>query len=216
MTIRIREPINSMSHLLGAVLSLTGLIVLLAHSIKTGELTKVFAALVFGLSLIALYSASTIYHWVISSDKVVRTLRKLDHCMIYVLIAGTYTPICLLILQGKLGIGLLIGVWALAFLGIILKLVWLDAPRWLSTGFYLLLGWLSIFFIYPLAKALPWQGVTLLVLGGVLYSVGAVFYGLKPRNFRILRLGFHEIFHVFILLGSTAHYFLVYHYVISY
>ena len=112
MLLRIREPINSMSHLIGAVLSLAGLIILLVRSIQAGTIVHVLAALIFGISLILLYTASMIYHGVVSSTEVIRTLRKIDHCMIYVLIAGTYTPVCLLTLQGKMGIGLLIAVWS--------------------------------------------------------------------------------------------------------
>lgn len=215
MLLRIREPINSMSHLIGVVLSLAGLIILLVRSVQIGSIVHLLAALVFGISLLLLYSASMIYHWVISSTEVIRALRKIDHCMIYVLIAGTYTPVCLLTLQGKLGIGLLIAIWSLAILGIVLKLVWFDAPRWLYTGFYLLLGWLAVFFIYPISLALPGIGVFLLVLGGLFYTTGSVFYALKPERLRLWKLGFHEVFHVFILAGSITHYLFVYYYVLT-
>lgn len=212
MYVKIREPINSMSHLIGAVLSLAGLTFLIVKSAQMGSVVHILATLIFGLSLILLYSSSSIYHWVISSPKVIRVLRKIDHCMIYVLIAGTYTPICLLILKGKLGIGLLIGVWALAVTGIVLKLVWFNAPRWLYTGFYLLLGWLAIFFIYPISLVLPGKGVFLLILGGLFYSAGSVLYALKPKRIRLWAFGFHEIFHLFILAGSITHYIFVYKY----
>lgn len=215
MYMRIREPVNSMSHLIGAVLSLAGMIFLIVKSVQAGSLVQLFATLIFGLSLILLYSSSSVYHWVISNADIIRILRKIDHCMIYVLIAGTYTPICLLTLKGKLGIGLLIAIWALTILGIVLKLVWFDAPRWLYTGFYLLLGWLAVFFIYPISLALPGKGVFLLVLGGLLYSAGSVFYALKPKRLRFWVFGFHEIFHLFILAGSITHYIFVYKYVLG-
>ena len=215
MILKIREPMNSMSHMVGVLLSLTGMIILLVRSIQAGSMVQVLAALIFGLSLILLYTASMIYHWAVSSTEVIRVLRKIDHCMIYVLIAGTYTPVCLLTLKGKLGIGLLIAVWSLAALGIVLKLVWFDAPRWLYTGFYLLLGWLAVFFIYPISKALPGEGVFLLILGGLLYTAGSIFYALKPERLRLWKLGFHEIFHLFILAGSITHYLFVYFYVLS-
>lgn len=215
MLLRIREPINSMSHLVGVVLSMAGLIILLVKSVQAGGIVHLLAALVFGLSLILLYTSSMIYHGVVSSTEVIRVLRKIDHCMIYVLIAGTYTPVCLLTLQGKLGIGLLIAVWSLALLGIVLKLVWFDAPRWLYTGFYLLLGWLAVFFIYPISLALPGEGVFLLVLGGLLYTTGSVFYALKPQKLKLWKLGFHEIFHFFILAASITHYLFVYFYVLT-
>ncbi len=215
MSLKIREPINSMSHLVGAVLSMAGLIILLVKSVQAGGIIHLLAALIFGLSLILLYASSMIYHGVVSSVEVIRLLRKIDHCMIYVLIAGTYTPVCLLTLQGKLGIGLLIAVWSLAILGIVLKLVWFDAPRWLYTGFYLLLGWLAVFFIYPISLALPGQGVFLLVLGGLFYTVGSVLYAIKPQRLKLWKLGFHEIFHLFILAGSISHYMFVYFYVLA-
>lgn len=215
MDLRVREPINVLTHLLGAILSLGGLVFLIIRSVGVGGFVPVISALIFGLSLILLYSASSIYHWVMSSPQTIRVLRKIDHCMIYILIAGTYTPICLVTLQGKLGIGLFIGIWSLTILGIVLKLVWLDAPRWLYTGFYLLLGWLAIFFIYPISQALPGKGVFLLVLGGLLYSAGSVFYALKPKKLKLGKFGFHEIFHLFILAGSLTHYLFVYAYVLS-
>jgi hemolysin III len=215
MLARIREPINAMSHLMGAILSLTGLIFLIVHTIETGDWRQITSALIFGVSLICLYSASTIYHSVKSREKVIRGLRKVDHCMIYILIAGTYTPVCLVTLKGWLGIGLLIAIWSLSIIGIILKLVWLDAPRWLYTSFYLILGWIAAGFIYPLSQALPGKGVFLLLLGGLFYSAGSIFYALKPKKLRVLKLGFHEIFHLFILAGSLAHYIFVYKYVLA-
>ncbi|NLI91578.1 MAG: hemolysin III family protein [Peptococcaceae bacterium] len=215
MYLRVREPVNSLTHLLGAVLSIAGLVFLLFKSVEAGSMIHLFSAAVFGLSLLFLYSSSSIYHWVVSSTEVIRTLRKIDHCMIYVLIAGTYTPVCLLTLKGKLGIGLLIAIWSLTVLGIILKLIWFDAPRWLYTGFYLLLGWLAVFFIYPISQALPGKGVFMLVFGGILYSAGSVFYALKPKRLKLWKFGFHEIFHLFILAGSIAHYIFVYNYVLG-
>ncbi|AFV03325.1 MULTISPECIES: hemolysin III family protein [unclassified Dehalobacter] len=215
MSLRIREPVNSMSHMLGAVLSLSGLVLLLLRSLEHDSTAYLGSALVFGGSLILLYSASMIYHWVVSSAQVIRTLRKIDHCMIYVLIAGTYTPICLITLQGVLGMGLLIGIWTLAVLGIVLKLVWFNAPRWLYTAFYLLLGWIAIFFIYPISLAIPGQGLFLLILGGLLYSAGSVFYAVKPQWIGLGKLGFHEIFHLFILAGSIVHYLFIYRYVMG-
>jgi len=215
MYLRVREPINVLTHLLGAILSLAGLVFLIFKSVGVGSIAHIVSALVFGLSLILLYSASSIYHWVTSSTKTIRVLRKIDHCMIYILIAGTYTPVCLITLKGKLGIGLFIAIWSLTILGIILKLVWFDAPRWLYTGFYLLLGWLAVFFIYPISQALPGQGVFLLVLGGLLYSAGSVFYALKPKRMKLWKFGFHEIFHLFILAGSITHYLFVYRYVLA-
>lgn len=210
----IREPINSITHLCGIVLSAIGLIFLLISSINSGDYIKIISSIIFSFGLIGLYSASTIYHWYIASEKTIEILRKVDHSMIYILIAATYTPICLITLKGLTGYVLLGIVWSLGIIGIVLKLLWLNAPRWLYTSFYLILGWAAIFVIYPLYKILPSAGLMLLFAGGISYSVGAVFYATKSERIKIWRFGFHEIFHVFILIGSLTHYLMIYKYVI--
>lgn len=210
----IKEPTNALTHLFGVIFSFMGLIWMTYISGLNGSLTQFIGVTIYGLSLIALYSASTIYHWLNVSKKVELFLRQLDHTMIYVLIAGSYTPLCLITLNGTLGLVLLSLVWALAILGIITKLLWLGAPRWLYTSFYVILGWMAIFFIIPLHKALPSTGFNLLVAGGVLYTIGAVFYALKPKKLVFGPFGFHEIFHLFILAGSLCHFILVIGYVL--
>ncbi len=207
--LNMKEPVNTLTHLIGAILSVLALIVMLVKGIGNGSTLQISVAIIFGISLIALYTASTVYHWVPSSEKLNAILRRVDHSMIYVLIAGTYTPVCLLALKGRLGWSLFGAIWGLAVLGIIIKLVWFSAPRWLSTAFYLALGWLAIFFIVPLYKALPMQGFVWLLIGGLMYSIGAVIYGTKSKRIRISVFGFHEIFHVFILAGSFAHFVMV-------
>ncbi|WP_461206193.1 PAQR family membrane homeostasis protein TrhA [Clostridium sp. DL1XJH146] len=211
----IREPINSITHLIGIVLSAIGLILLLVVSINSGDYIKIISSVIFSIGLIGLYTASTVYHWSLGSKNKLLILRKLDHTMIYVLIAATYTPICLISLKGFTGYLLLIIVWTLAIAGIILKLIWLDAPRWLYTSFYLGLGWAAIFVIYPLYKILPTTGLILLFGGGLSYSIGAIFYATKSKKIKIWKFGFHEIFHLFILLGSFLHYLMVYNYIIN-
>lgn len=216
MRIAIREPINSISHLFGIVLSFIGMILLLICSINTGEYIKIFSSIIFCFGLIGLYSASTLYHWYISSnERKIEFLRKIDHIMIYILIASTYTPICLITLKGLVGYLLLSIVWTLAIAGIVLKILYLNAPRWLYTSFYLFLGWAAIFVIYPLYKLLPSSGILLLITGGISYSIGAIIYATKSNKINIWKFGFHEIFHVFILLGSLIHYIMIYKYVIS-
>lgn len=209
-----REPINSITHLIGIVLSLLALALLLMSTINHFSYENLISSIVFSFGLIGLYTASTVYHWKIASIEKLEFLRKIDHIMIYVLIASTYTPICLITLKGFLGYLLLGLIWSLALIGIILKIFWMSAPRWLSTGFYLLLGWISIFFIYPISKALPVFAIVLLVLGGVMYSVGAIIYGKKSEKCKIGKFGFHEIFHVFILLGSFFHFIMIFRYII--
>lgn len=212
---KIREPINSLTHLTGLVLSILGLILLLISTINNYNPIYLISAIIFSLGLVGLYSASTIYHWAVASFKQLEILRKIDHIMIYFLIAATYTPICLISLNGKLGIILLSIVWSLAILGIILKFLWFNAPRWLYTSFYLILGWIAVFFIYPMTKVLPMGAILLLVAGGIMYTIGAVIYGLKSNKIKIWKFGFHEIFHVFIILGSVFHYIMIYEFVIA-
>lgn len=212
---KIREPINAITHGIGILLSAAGLVYLLYQAVSNHSGLQLAGALTFGISLIALYTASTLYHGLPVSPRVVKILRKIDHTMIYVLIAGTYTPICLITLKGVMGWSLFGAVWGLAAVGIVLKLVWMGAPRWLSTLFYVALGWMSALFIVPLFKALPLSGFVWLLAGGLLYTVGAVFYAIKPRWLRVWKFGFHEVFHLFILAGSGAHFLLVSRYVFS-
>lgn len=215
MKLEIREPINSISHLFGIVLSAIGLMLLLINSLHTHDFTKVFTSIIFCIGLISLYSASTVYHWCVVKETTLEILRKIDHIMIYILIAATYTPICLITLKGFIGYTLFSVVWTLTIVGIILKILWLNAPRWLYTGFYLILGWAAIFVIYPLYKILPITALLLLVSGGISYSIGAIIYATKPKSIKIWKFGFHEIFHIFILIGSFIHYILIYNYVIT-
>lgn len=213
---KFREPISGLTHLIGAVISLIGMILLIWHestTVKPEPLAYVAIAM-FGLSLILLYTASTVYHLVRASERVIKFLRKLDHSMIFVLIAGTYTPICLISLQGTLRWAMFIGIWTCAFMGIIFKMVWFNAPRWISTLSYVLIGWISIFLIPALSKTMSIAGIVLLFLGGVSYTLGAVIYATKWPRIKSNIFGFHEIFHLFVMLGSFFHYFMVFKYVI--
>ncbi len=211
---KIREPINSLTHFVGVVLSFLGLVLLLTTSISNFSMINIVSSIIFSIGLVGLYTASTVYHGIIAPIEKLEFLRKIDHIMIYILIASTYTPIGLIPLKGIVGYSLLTIVWTLTIIGIILKIFWMNAPRWVSTGFYLLLGWISIFFIYPMVKVLPPVAIGLLVLGGLMYSIGAVIYGKKSEKLRIWKFGFHEVFHVFILLGSFFHFLMIYTYVI--
>lgn len=211
----IREPINGLTHLSGAILSFIALLAMVIKaSITTDSALAITAVIVFGVSLILLYSASATYHMVIAKDKVIAFLRKLDHSMIFILIAGTYTPFCLISLNGVTGWTLFAIVTFVALSGVLFKLVWFNCPRWLSTSIYIVMGWLIIFVASPLSEVLSQAGLFLLVLGGILYTVGGIIYGAKPNFLRSKYMGFHEIFHVFILLGSTAHFLCVYMYVL--
>ena len=209
-----REPVSGFTHLFGAIVSLVGLILLVAKQLMVGNGSPLafFSVIVFGLSLVFLYTASTVYHLINSKEKVILFLRKLDHSMIYVLIAGTYTPICLIALEGAWRWGFFALIWGFAIVGIILKLVWFESPRWLSTSFYIIMGWLAVVAISPLSKALPAGAITLLISGGIVYTIGGVIYALKWPKLNLKHWGFHEIFHLFVLGGSFLHYMLVIQY----
>lgn len=212
-----REPVNGFTHVFGAVVSLVGLILLIVKVIFSSPSIsglKLTGVIIFGLSLIFLYTASSVYHLVNSSEKVLKFLRRLDHSMIFILIAGTYTPICLIALNGTLRWVLFITVWSMAIAGILFKMIWFDLPRWISTSFYIGMGWLAIFVISPISKVLSISGVAWLLLGGIFYTVGGIIYAAKWPKLNLKLLGFHEIFHIFVLLGSFSHYICVLKYVI--
>ena len=199
----------------GALLSIVALVVMiLKAATTTASPLAITAVIVFGMSMILLYSASATYHMVIAKDHVIEFLRRLDHSMIYVLIAGTYTPFCLITLNGVTGWVLFSIIIAAAVSGVVFKMVWFHCPRWLSTALYLLLGWMIVFVISPLAGSISTAGIVLLVLGGLSYTIGGVIYGIKPKFLKSKYMGYHEIFHIFILLGTLAHFLSVYLFVI--
>lgn len=202
-----RDPVSSFSHFLGAALSLMGLLAMAVHISLTGG-THVLSSLLFCLSLIALYTASGVYHFSRGSDGTVLRLRKLDHAMIYVLIAGSYTPVLLSILPPGRGVPFTIAIWTFAAAGILFKLCWITAPRWLGTLLYLIMGWSILIDPGALANLSP-PAFALLAGGGVLYTIGSVLYMIKKPNFAP-GFGFHELFHIFVILGSMCHYFMVF------
>ncbi|MFE8700503.1 hemolysin III family protein [Cytobacillus sp. FJAT-54145] len=211
----IREPINGLTHLAGAILSFVALIAMVIKAtITTSSALAIAAVIIFGISMILLYSASATYHMVIAKDKVIAFLRRLDHSMIFVLIAGTYTPFCLISLNGVTGWVLFSIIIFVAVCGIIFKMVWFNCPRWLSTSIYIIMGWMVVFVASPLSSILSIKGLFLLVLGGVLYTIGGIIYGAKPKFLQSKYMGFHEIFHIFIMLGSTAHFLCVFMFVL--
>lgn len=209
---RARDPISSYSHAIGAILSLIGLCAMAIHfCVKGGTMVTAVSSLLFCVSLVALYSASGIYHYSNAGDSVQRTLRKLDHAMIYVLIAGSYTPVLLAMLPPRKGAAFTIAMWTLAALGTIFKLCWINAPRWLGTLLYLAMGWAIM--VDPRALAnLSVPAVALLAAGGILYTIGGIIYIIKKPNFSP-EFGFHELFHIFVVLGSACHYFMVFFFI---
>jgi hemolysin III len=211
----IREPINGFTHLFGAVFAFVGLLAMVIKTAATNfSILNLTAVIIFGVSMILLYSASATYHMVVARDHIIAFLRRMDHSMIYVLIAGTYTPFCLISMEGVAGWILFILIQTLAVFGIAYKLIWFHSPRWLSTILYIAMGWIVIFFISPLSKALEAGGLALLIIGGIFYTIGGIIYGAKPKFLEFKQWGHHEIFHIFILLGSLAHFLSVYIYVL--
>ena len=207
-----KDPISSLSHMIGAVLFGVGTVVLLLKGLLGGfDAITVLSALVFGLSLIALYSASAAYHFVNASEQVNLILRKLDHSMIYVLIAGSYTPILLHYYHAPHCYWLTAAIWAIGLTGIAVKLLWFNAPRMLYTAFYILMGWFVLFDLSALQNMAP-GAIALLVGGGLSYTAGGIIYALKKPNFS-KRFGHHELFHILVLLGSLQHYIMVLGYV---
>ena len=206
---QIREPFNGASHLVGLLLAGAGIVLLLRLAQGPAQLA---AFAIYGATLILLYGASAMYHTLPLADRPLRALRTLDHIAIYFLIAGTYTPVALITLDGVLGWSLLGIVWLLALAGIPFKVWFLDAPVWLSTGTYLGMGYLALLAIVPIARAVSVTGLLWLVAGGMAYTIGAVIYARKRPDPFPGRFGHHEIWHLLVLAGSGCHYaFMVYH-----
>jgi len=213
MRLSLREPVNGLTHLIGAILSILGLIVLLAIAIDNRSARQIVAFSIFGASLVSMYCASAFYHSLRISERAVAHLRRLDHMMIYSLIAGTYTPVCLLLLPPRLGIGLLIAVWSLAALGVIQTVAWMHAPQWFSTAVYIGMGWIAVFVVRPLLAAAPAGFFFWLLAGGIIYTLGAVLHAAKwPRpttGAKPWLFGSHEIWHLCVMGGSFAHYWAI-------
>lgn len=210
---KIKDPISALTHMIGAILSCVAVVQLVMKAMEVGTVLHVVSFAIFGISLVLLYTASTVYHIIDKPEAMRAIYKRIDHMMIFVLIAGTYTPICLISLNGTVGITLMAIIWSIAVAGIIMKALWIDAPRKLTTGIYILMGWLAILAIYPLFKALPREGFMLLVVGGITYTIGGVIYALKWPFKNNKWFGFHELFHLFVLGGSAFHYALIIQYV---
>lgn len=204
---------NGFTHFIGVILSIVATLLLILKSNSTQSLIGVISLAVFGISMILLFTASTLYHWLKLPEEGIKKLRKVDHIMIFIYIAATYTPVCTIVLKGYTGWILLIAVWLVASIGVIIKLFWMSAPRWLSTAIYVLMGWLAVVVIYPLFTTLQLKALIWLLAGGVFYTIGAIIYAIKkPDPFPGI-LGFHEIFHIFVLAGSFSHFWLMFNYI---
>jgi hemolysin III len=201
---KMREPVSGLTHLGGAVASAGGLVALLVLGWQGIE--KIVSVLVYGLSLVGLFAASATYHLASVRPRVQELLRKVDHSAIYLLIAGTYTPFCINAFTGFWRWGLLSIIWSLAAVGILVKVFTINAPRWLSAGLYVLMGWLCIAAIGEMLAVLPAFVLGWMLAGGVIYTLGAVVYITRVMNFWPGRFGYHEVWHIFVLLGAAAHF----------
>jgi hemolysin III len=200
----VREPFNSISHLIGAALTLPAACFLIARGGDTP--VKILSFAIYGISLFFMFGASGIYHASDASPKVLQRLRKIDHSAIYLLIAGTYTPFCAIAFSGLWRWGLLAIIWTLAVAGIVLKIFFIKMPRGVTAGIYVGMGWLSVFAAREFTAALSPKSITWLVAGGILYTVGAMIYITKKGDFSPGKFGFHEVWHIFVLLAAAAHF----------
>jgi hemolysin III len=209
---RVKEPFSCFSHLLGVLLAVPGLVWLVLQS--HGEPWRTVGFSIYGASLILLYSASTLYHWLPLSPRKEDLLRRFDHVAIYLLIAGTYTPVCLVTLRGGWGWSLFVVVWGLALAGSAVKLFFRHLPRWLTTALYVGMGWMAVIAFVPLLQTLPVAAFNWLLAGGIFYTLGALIYAAqRPDPFPDV-FGFHDIFHVFVLAGSFFHFVFMLRYVL--
>jgi len=207
MVEKLRDPISGLSHLAAAAAALAGLGWLLY--LGRNNLAKEAALLIYGISLVAMFSASATYHLVKAGPEIILRLRKLDHSAIFLLIAGTYTPICLYFFNGFFQWGLPAIVWLMAISGVTIKMFMIKAPRWITAGIYLVMGWLCIMAVGQMVTTMPAAAIIWLIMGGLFYSVGAVVYITKKPDFYPSVFGFHELWHIFVILGALAHFILI-------
>ena len=212
----IKDPGSAITHGIALILAVVGTLPLLLKAAREPDHLHVVTMAVFMLSMILLYLASTVYHTFDVNGKVNRRLKKFDHMMISVLIAGSYTPICLIALHGRTGIVLCALVWAAAIGGILVKAFWINCPKWFSSVLYIAMGWLCIVAIAPIIHSLSKTSFGWLLAGGIIYTVGGVIYALKIPWFENhwKNFGLHEIFHLFVMAGSACHFVVMYAFVL--
>ncbi len=215
MQITIREPGSALTHFIAMIMAVFAATPLLVKAALSDTSHALFAMSIFMCSMILLYGASATYHSLNISGRALRIFRKLDHMMIFVLIAGSYTPVCLIVLGGQLGFTLLAVVWGIAIFGMILKACWITCPKWFSSIIYIAMGWVCLFVFGTLWNILPHAAFLWLLAGGVIYTAGGIIYALKLPVFngRHEFFGSHELFHLFVMGGSICHFIFMYLYV---
>ena len=215
MQITIREPGSALTHFIAMLLAAFAAAPLLTKAALYASRESIIALSIFCVSMILLYGASATYHSLNLSGRPLRIFRKIDHMMIFILIAGSYTPICLTVLGGKLGYTLLAVIWGLALFGMLLKACWITCPKWFSSVIYIAMGWACVAVFCPLLQVLPTAAFLWLLAGGIIYTIGGVIYALKLPLFNAKHefFGSHEIFHLFVMAGSFCHFIFMYCYV---
>ena len=206
MNITIREPGSALTHFIAMLLALCAAVPLLVRAAVHSGVKSLTAMTVFMISMVLLYAASTIYHSVNCSGRILRIFRKMDHMMIFILIAGTYTPVCLLTLPKPSGLMLLAAVWGIALVGIFIKGFWITCPKWFSSVLYIAMGWSCLSVLGQLFSLLPLHAFLWLLAGGLIYTAGGIIYALRLPLFdaRHPMFGLHEIFHLFVMAGSLC------------
>lgn len=215
MQITIREPGSAITHFIAMMMAVFATVPLLVKAGIQSGWENFLAMAIFMGSMILLYGASATYHSVDLTGRSLRVFRKLDHMMIFVLIAGSYTPVCLIVLGGKLGYTLLALVWGIAAVGMLVKACWITCPKWFSSVIYIAMGWVCVLAMKKIVAALPPAAFGWLLAGGIIYTIGGVIYALKLPifNSRHKNFGSHEIFHLFVMGGSLCHYIVMYQFV---
>ena len=215
MQITIREPGSAITHFIAMMMAVFATVPLLVKAGIQSGWENFLAMAIFMGSMILLYGASATYHSVDLTGRSLRIFRKLDHMMIFVLIAGSYTPVCLIVLGGKLGYTLLALVWGIAAVGMLVKACWITCPKWFSSVIYIAMGWVCLFVFRELLNSLSPAAFVWLLTGGIIYTIGGIIYALRLPvfNTRHKAFGSHEIFHLFVMAGSFCHFVFMYCYV---
>lgn len=215
MQITIREPGSAITHFIGMILAMLASIPLLVKSAGATNASAPLALSIFTFTMVLLYGASTAYHTLSVSDRILKIFKKIDHMMIFVLIAGSYTPVCLTVLDEQIGHPLLAVVWGIAIAGMVIKAIWVTCPKWFSSVLYIAMGWVCIAVIEPLINTLCIPALLWLMAGGIIYTIGGIIYALKLKLFNAKHsfFGSHEIFHLFVIGGSICHFIFMYLYI---
>ena len=212
---KIKDPGSAVTHFIGMLMAMFAAVPLLIKAAREPDRMYLIALAIFIVSMILLYAASTTYHTLDLSERTNKILKKIDHMMIFILIAGTYTPICLITLKGPVGYGLLALVWGIAIVGIVIRGFWIYCPKWFSSVLYIAMGWVCVLAFTQIMNALPRAAFLWLLAGGIIYTIGGVIYALKLPifNSKHKNFGSHEIFHLFVMGGSFCHFIVMYAFV---